>query len=320
MQKQSVPPKGLQKQFTQPDGWVWDYMVNEDGAILRHGLLAEHRNPIANIIIRGGLSEMTEKYFETIRDLDELGYNCYSMESRGEGGSERYLSDPSKRHSLGFGRDKRDLLHYIARYVPDNAPRVILAHSMGALPALLAIRDEPDAFQKAVLTAPLMGFEDPRAKGFEWALALMPPIRSLRESYIPGNGPWRPQNAPDRTQHPPQTYSSHPTRMYLHENWMEANPNLRIGGPTKGLIAHASKAIMTLRCPGAIESIKTPIRVFSAGLEQRVSNTAIFNMAARLKTAPPLIHLTDAKHDILLETDDIRSFVLKKINSFSRLR
>ena len=98
---------------------------------------------------------------------------------------------------------------------------------------------------------------------------------------------------------------------------MIRDPRLRIGDPTIGLIVHASRAIMDLRQPDVLESMKTPIQIFSAGQEKLVNNKAIFHAAARLPNALHT-HLTRAKHDLLMETDDLRTPVLEGINSFLR--
>ncbi len=310
----------MEERFTRPDGWLWGRLTNADGARLRYGLIARHQNPVANIVMVGGLSEFAEKYFETIRDMDALGYNCYFMDTMGQGGSGRYLSDHFKRHSLGFDREKRDLLQFIDQCVPGYDPRVILSHSMGALPTLLTALDAPGKIQAAALTAPLLGFETFPAKGFECLLAKFPFSQTFMESYIPDRGPWRPRTHPGDTRPPPEMYSSDPERMPLHDEWMENDPRLRIGGPTRGVIVHASKTIMALRTPGVVESLKIPLKIFSAGQDFLVNNRAIFNMAARLPNHPennePHIHLPTAKHDILMETDNIRRPVLQEINRF----
>ena len=103
----------MQKRFTQPEEWVSGEFANADGANLRFGILARHQHPVANIVIVNGLSEFAKKYFETVRNLDDLGYNVYCMDWRGQGASDRYLSDYFRRHSLGFDRDERDLLQFI---------------------------------------------------------------------------------------------------------------------------------------------------------------------------------------------------------------
>ena len=217
----------MQQRFTQPEEWVSGEFTNADGANLHFGSLAVHENPVANIIIPGGLSEFTEKYFETARDLSKSRYNLYCMDWRGQGASERYLSDYFKRHSLGFDRDERDLLQFIDHHVPDNAPRVILAHSMGAVPTLLTIRDKPDKIQAAILTAPLAGFLYPFARGLELLLAkvpldheaLAPRTREFMESYIPMGGPAGARNSPN-------DYSSDKDRMHLHGQWMAIDHRL----------------------------------------------------------------------------------------------
>lgn len=306
----------MNKRFTQPDRWVWGDMTNADGARLRYGTLERHAAPAANLVIAAGLSEFAEKYFETARIFSRMGYNVYTMDWRGQGGSERYLRDRFKRHSLGFDRDSRDLTQFVTTIVPGNAPKVLLSHSMGALPALLALRDHPKLFRAAAMAAPLLGFERRPAKGLEPLLAMLPLKSRWAERYIPNGGPWQPRRAPGKI-NPPQDFSSDPVRMHLHDEWMAGNPALQVGDPTYGWVLHAARAMMALRRRGALEAIKTPILIFTAGQEKIISNKAVFEAAARLPAACRR-HIPAAGHEIWMERADLRRPALRESLNFFR--
>lgn len=291
-------------------------MTNADGAKLRYGALERHAAPAANLVIAAGLSEFAEKYFETARIFTRMGCNVYTMDWRGQGGSERYLRDRFKRHSLGFDRDSRDLTQFVTTIVPGNAPKILLSHSMGALPALLALRERPSLFRAAAMIAPLLGFERPPAKGLEPLLAMLPLRPLWAERYIPNGGPWQPRCAPGKI-NPPQDFSSDPVRMRLHDAWMTANPGLQVGDPTLGWVIHAARAMMALRRPGILENIRTPILIFTAGQEKIISNKAVFEASARLPAAQSR-HIPAAEHEIWMERADLRRPALRESLNFFR--
>lgn len=302
------------KRFQQPKDWQWGTITNADQVKLHYGVLARHEKPVANIIIGPGLSEFAEKYFETAQILSRLHYNVYILHWRGQGGTAPYLADRFKRHSLGFDRDARDLIQFTDQKVPGNAPKVLLAHSMGGLIGLLAMVKVPGIFKAAIMTAPLLGFENRLAKGLEPVLARLPLPQKILQRYIPNGGPWKRRDDPT-SEFKNDAFSSDPVRMKLHDHWMQTKAALRVGSPTFGFVREASRSIMTLRQSGVAEAIKTPTLVFTGGDDRIVSNTPIFNLAARLPHGA-LNHIPGAKHEILLEQDNIRRPVLKNIHSF----
>lgn len=289
-------------------------MTNADQIDLRYGVLARHKNPVANIVLAPGLSEFGEKYFELARTLSRLHCNVHVLHWRGQGGSPSYLSDRFRRHSLGFDRDARDLLQFSNEKISGNAPKILLAHSMGGLIGLLALHRAPGAFKAAIFCAPLLGFQQKLGRGLETVLAALPLPQSWRERYVPGGGPWKKRSDPTSVAKP-EAFTSDPVRMHLHDEWMDQEPSLRIGSPTLGFVQEASKAILKLRGPGALESITIPALFFSGGDDRVISTSQIFNHAARLPHARH-IHIPAAKHEILMEEDSIRRPVLKTIHRF----
>lgn len=305
----------VRHRFTQPARWTWGQFTNGAGATIRTGSLAVPAAPRGNIVVLTGLSEYAEKYFETARLFSRLGYNIYTMDWRGQGGSDRYLSDRFKRHSLGYEHDRDDLVRFVEHLVPDNAPKFFLTHSMGALPVMLALRDNPRLVRGAMMVAPLLGFLHPLARGREKLLASLPLPRTLSESYIPKGGPWRPRTLKD-TGNRPADFTSCPERMFLHDRPMTDNPALRVGDPTIGWVHHTARAMLAVRAPSVPESLgDMPFLIATAGQEKIVSNAATFNMVARLPDVRH-VHIPGAGHEILMETPALRLPLIRQMAGF----
>lgn len=302
----------------QPRAWAWSTMTNQDNAELRWGYMHKHETPRANIVVLPGLSEPIEKYFETIRLLSSHDCNVYALSWRGQGGSAPYLRDHFRRHSLGFDRDVRDLQRFMDLHVPNNAPRYILAHSMGAMITTLAIQKNPAIANNAFLISPFFGFHEHTGRFFQRFFANRTYDQKFLQAYIPLAGPWQMRATP-KSKKPPELFTSDPVRMHLHDWWMKNDPRLRVGGPTMGFVQAASRALNYLNQPGILESIRIPALIFSAGDERIVRNANIFNAAARWPNAFHS-HIHGARHEILMEQERYRLPVLESIVDYIRTR
>ena len=77
------------------------------------------------------------------------------MDWRGQSGSERYLDNPQKGHSVGFEHDVADLNQFLTTVINQRGkPIFAVAGSMGAHIMLRYMHDYPDFFDSAVLVSP----------------------------------------------------------------------------------------------------------------------------------------------------------------------
>src|SRR5471030_622851 len=85
-------------------------------------------------VLLNGQTEFIEKYFETIDELRGRGFAVATMDWRGQGGSERFLSDDSRKgYVKDFCEYDDDLAAFMAQVIEpmgDTGP-IALAHSMG---------------------------------------------------------------------------------------------------------------------------------------------------------------------------------------------
>ena len=301
------------RRFQTPTGMEWCRVTNADGAALRIGRMKPHAAPVASIMIGPGLSEPGDKYFETGKILHRFGFDVGFMNWRNQGGSEPYITgDNTRRHSEGFEKDARDLVQATRHLFPSSSRIFYLGHSMGAMIGLLAALKKPSLFQAFAGSAPLLGFMDPIARGNEAIMAWVPLTKYMARHHIPRGGPWKRRTESEPLMQP-EVFSSDPLRMHLHDAWLQANPDLRVGRPTLGFIREASRTIMTLRREA--RSIITPSLILTAGNDQIVDSKQAFNLVARMPNAK--IHdFPDAQHEVLMERDSIRRPAIKRILDF----
>ena len=311
----------LEERFLQPNGWSWHMYAGHNGEKLRFGTaFPKHTVPIAVAVILPGLSEYCEKYFEMANTLLDRKYAVYIIEWQGQGRSFRHSEKfPQKRVSNGFYRDVKDLDIFIKDYILPSAvhpevgrlPLVMLAHSMGANIGLRYLKQHPDVFSCAAMTAAMFGI---------YALRIIPSFMrtSITKlfsefgdlSYAPGATDYKPRKEIKKLK---GLFSSDPIRNEIHDKWMMFDPNLQVGGVTYRWLHFAAKTCSIVRKKKFLKKVKTPILLAIAGNERFVNNRTIRRIGHTLENAS-ILELDKAAHEILMENDSIRETFLKSFD------
>ena len=303
--------QGLPNRFKKPNNWLWGHFNNARGKVLRYGQANPFKVPKAHIVYVEGLGEPAEKTFELAKEFNQACYNFSALDRYGQGKSERYFEDqPHKQHNEGVDHDVDDLIQFCKDQIPKNEPIVLLGHSTGGLLALLALEKEPDLFKAAIVTAPLFGIKNALINGKEAFYAKLPlPERALKK-YIPRGSDWVARNDPN-SHEKADAYASDPERMLISDYWPTKDSDLRAGSATVGWVQEMCIAITKLFSKEVIDKIKHPVLIFSGGEDILVENKNIDQLASQLADAEHH-HYKKGKHELLMETDDIRADLMKK--------
>ena len=107
--------------------------------------LAAAGRAAGTVCIFQGRSEWIEKYFETVRDLRGRGFAVATLDWRGQGLSDRMLSDRRKGYVRDFSDYDIDLETFMREIVlPDCPPPIFaLGHSTGATVLIRAAHKGP---------------------------------------------------------------------------------------------------------------------------------------------------------------------------------
>ncbi|MCK6417793.1 MAG: alpha/beta hydrolase [Alphaproteobacteria bacterium] len=297
-------PPSLEPRFLAPPGWQWGTYTRESRRI-RYGF-AVPENPRAIVVVLPGLSEFCEKYFETAHDLLKRNLGVFVIDWFGQGRSGRYLPNPHKRHSTGFDEDVKDLDELIRGHIKLMCPQsqlILLAHSMGGNIGLRYLIQNPTIFKAYALSAPMLGI---------FALARWPGMIRLRmtrlvahlrgEAYAPGAGDWTTLMRPTPGR---GFFSGDAVRDAVHNLWCLADPDLQVGGVTYKWVYEAVRSCLAIRDED-LKAITIPGIMALAGIEAFVDNRAI-RRAAKILPHIRLLEFPRARHEILMEKDEIRS-------------
>lgn len=307
-------PNDLEERFKAPHGFRFHSFTREGRKIRFGSAFPKDSIPDAIVVCLPGLSEPIEKYYELARDLLDRNLAVWVIDWMGQGASSRYLKNPHKRHSSGFSEDVKDLHFLVAEYVkhssvhPDRGriPMAMLGHSLGGNIGMRYLAEHPNIFECAAFSAPLFGlhkisdFPDGLIMG---AAKILGSVAGAK--YAKNQDNWSPATRDHTPGEGP--FSSDVARDCVHMKWLEANPDLQIGGVTYKWV-HRS-LVSCKKIKKSAPSIQTPILIGLAEDDTIVHNGEIEKIAAALPNGK-LVKLANSKHEILMEKDEIREIFI----------
>jgi lysophospholipase len=287
-------------------------LVTRDGIHLR-AFYAIPDNPKGTVVILGGRAEFVERYFETTSDLLKRGYAVASFDWRGQGGSQRLLSNPLRGHVRSFAEYDLDLDTVMTRLVLPHCPKPFFAlgHSTGGHLLLRALRNTK-WFSKAMMTSPLLGLNFKAwPKSVARGLTFWARLLFVDWAFLPGFG-----HLPFGFEHfKGNPLTSDEKRFRRDIITTTEHPELKVGGPTFGWLRAALHSLDELQHWSRKKGPTCPTMIIAAGDDQVVSNKGTLAFVERV---PGISFLTFAgsRHEILQERDDIREKFLAAFEAF----
>ena len=255
-----------------------------------------------------GFTEYVEAYFETMRDWLTAGIAVFAMDWPGQGGSGRYLADPEKAHAWGFEAHVGALRRFLETVVlpaETPGPVTLVGHSMGGQLVTRFLEEVPGLADAAALSAPAyaVGVDSPLPPGATRLVVEIVNALGFAESYALGAGPWLDQAERREALRP--LLSSDPERAAILGLWAQANPDLRVGGPTWGFGRSFIRSARRVVEPQRLGRIGVPVLIGSAG-KDAFTRSGLHGIVAESIPACRVLTFPDAQHCLFLERDAIR--------------
>ena len=296
-----------------PFGAELHTLVAADGARLRMARFTTQKPPQGTIALFQGRAEFIEKYFETIGDLQRRGFETVTLDWRGQGGSQRELANPRKGHIDDFAQYQRDLAAFLEKMTGLACPKpwFALGHSMGGAILMEYAHGGGAAFARLVVTAPMVDLHGLRfPKGYR-LLAETLDFLGLGGMYIPGG-----RNASlVELPFPRNRLTSDPQRLARNAEPLATAPELAIGDATVGWASAAFRQMRRFETPDYTRRWRIPTLLIASSRDEIVSTPAIERFAQRLDIAS-LITIPGARHEILMERDDLRALFFSAFDAF----
>lgn len=295
-----------------PEGIISGYLTAKKGLKLRYALLSREEPGPGTVVLLQGRCEAIEKYFETIGDLRAMGFDCATLDWRGQGGSDRMLRDRMAAHVRSFDHYVEDLTLFFNEVVLQSCrpPYFILAHSMGGLVTLLALPQLAQHVRRGVLLAPLLGLNEAIDQKWIGKIASLLCGLGLGSRYFP------------QTRHRGRLTAFEGNRVTSDRRRFERNraieltfPELTVGRPTAAWVQAACDAIKRVHETGFMAANRTPLLLVAAGSDAMISNDAIEDYARRIRSGHCLV-VDGARHELLQESDIYREQALAAFRAF----
>ena len=283
-----------------------EYVTAGDGTRVRYARFSAEE-PVARTLLLPGFTEFIEKHLETVAELLERGHEVLIVDWRGQGLSDRALSDHHRGYVVSmelFLSDLREILE-ATEFAPRQAaaPFYVIGHSMGGHLALRAAAELRLPFNKMIIVAPMIDIQTGHfPRRLSPILARGAVLLGMAAWYPPGAGGY---DAKAR-RFEGNLLTHDPVRFKRTHDQISRDPRLALGNPTFGWIDAAFRSIKRLAEPSMLARIQQPVLIFRAGREAIVSNPALEWLHRQLSNAR-LVDLVDAKHEILNETDKTRA-------------
>ncbi|WP_022942520.1 alpha/beta fold hydrolase [Psychromonas hadalis] len=259
------------------------------------------------IVISQGRNESVLKYKELAYDLNRQGYDVFLIDHRGQGFSERFGGDQHRGYVVNFQDYVDDLNQYVSSLQLDKKyqQRYLLSHSMGGAISALYLQQVKHPFQASVFFSPMLsidlaGLPSWLAKIITYSSAEVCNWFSDKACYVPMGEPYSTKIFADNH----LTHSE--TRFYSSQIDFETHPETQLGDPTMRWVATSISA--TEQAIENAHKINIPILIIQAGADEIVTSTGqtdFFNNVTYCKFNQ-FLTLQDAKHEILLERDNVR--------------
>jgi lysophospholipase len=287
-----------------PDNFVADSIKTPDGVSLRFARWLPPAGRRGTVCIFQGRGEWIEKYFETVRDLRARGFAVATLDWRGQGLSDRGLTDRHKGFVRDFSEYDKDLEVFMREIVLPDCPPPLFAigHSTGATILIRAAHRSHRWFDRVVLIAPLIGLAGAGASPVSRVTARVLRLAGFGSMYVPGAAAAVMETRPFAG----NNLTSDPVRYARNAAVLEAEPTLALGRPTVAWVDAAFRAMRTIRERGYAMRIRQPMLIVSCGQDVVVSNEAIEEFAGSLRTGSHLV-VVGARHELLMEQDRYRS-------------
>ena len=279
-------------------------------------LQEDEQNPC--LIIVPGRSESYLKYKELAYDLHAQRFNVFIIDHRGQGLSDRLLTNVDKGYVESFQDYVDDLAYFIENIIPTlcKAKPYILAHSMGGAIATRYMQDFPDAIKAAVIASPMLGFNSgPLPQFFVKALI----ASQIKLNQLFNQEPWyflgQKNYSPVAFKRNKLSHSAN--RYQITDKLYKHKKSIQLGGVTGHWLTESLLAQEKIF--EELDKLDTPILLLQSGSDSIVCQQAQYDFCRKLNklqaiSCPGGIPFTinNAYHELFFEVDEYRNLALNK--------
>lgn len=258
--------------------------------------------PKGVIVVSPGQGEPALKYAELVYDLKDSGYDIFIIDHRGQGYSDRLISDPGKSHVEKFSYYVDDFTFFIKTIVQLKNYRrsILIGHSMGGAIASEYLIRNPRAFNHVLLSAPMIQINTAPYPEFV-AVGLAHTLAALgkSENFAPTQKPYDPNE-----KFPDQRSTHSWLRFRLEQELWKIYPHLPLDGTTVGWVKTSLDWSLKMRRQKNV--FQVPTLLFQATEDSLVKSRGQDVICAASPGFCEKLVIQGSYHEILVEDDRVR--------------
>ena len=299
---------------TAPDNGVAYWTNASDGVQLRIGLWKPEKTNLGTVLFFPGRGDYIELHGSLISDLTQAGYSSFVIDWRGHGLSGRIAKNPKKGHVSHFSDYQKDVTAMTEAALQLDLPKpwYLIGHSMGACIGLRSLINglevKATAFSASMFDIHMASYERVAAWPLTWAMKAI----GKGQVYAPG---FNDDSYVFKNDFDGNTLTNSSEN---YERWIMQGrtvPELHTGGPTMSWLY---AALLETRSLSKLPSPDTPCVSLCGDQEETVGVSAIRDRMSRWPNGNYEL-IANAKHELFLETPDVRQAVMAKIlDQFSK--
>ncbi len=292
-----------------PPGQTVRWVGTDDGVRLRLAWWPEGEK--GTVLVFPGRTEFIEKHGRTVGDFNERGYAVAVIDWRGQGLSDRLAPNRKLGHVLRFADYQIDTRAMMRTLRDANMPEpyYLCAHSMGGTIGLRSLHEKYPV-KRTVFSAPMWGLTiDPLWRPLVKAVAAGSRSVGLGEEFAPGTDDL---NYIDSHGFEDNVLTSSEESWSYMVKLIKTHPGLETGGPSIHWLHEALTETLELL---AMPAPKHEMLCLMGSDEKVVHKSDVLAYVEKWPSAQMGI-VTGARHEILMETPEIRKRAHDMIDAF----
>lgn len=292
---------------------VYGSFKSHDGLDIRTARWEAKGKKRGTLFFLPGMGGFIEGYTDFAERMNNLGFDTFTLDWRGQGGSGRITQKDTLLHIKSFDDYVKDLETYFSLQKEFERPIIIVGNSMGGHIALRYIYNHPNAVDGLIALSPMV---DVNTRNYPYfvARALATVVSSLggAESYVFGFEPFD----FDRCVTKFTTDEYGDREKYMSDcNFLKENTNLATGGPSFSWLAAAFASCDLIKEYDFSSRILIPVLMVTVPNDHLVDSDAQRELCSVMPKCRQVIY-QDGHHNLLKDSEQTIERLVSDIDRF----
>jgi lysophospholipase len=286
-----------------------------DGQTIRTAKWEAKSSKRGTLFFLQGMGGFIEGYTDFAQEMNDLGFDVFTLDWRGQGGSSRITTKESLLHIHSFDDYVRDLEGYFSQQKEFARPIIVVGNSMGGHIALRYIYSHPNAIDGLIALSPMVDVNTNKYPYF-LARALAKTLRTLggSEKFVFGFKSFDLDKC--ISSFDPDKYGDR--GKYISDCvFLNDHKNLATAGPSFAWLAAAFDSCDKIRDYDFASRILIPVLMVTVPKDHLVDADAQRELCAIIPKCRQILY-QDGHHNLLKDRDEVIDRLVHDIDRFTK--